>query len=616
MQQYILKEKLVTPEKIVNINFQESNFYTIFFNFFLNLNEDFDPNIDIINEFKEYKLMKMRECMKLSKTIGSVSLSSSNLLSIEILREFPKFKWNWHYVTTNFAINARDILNNKDLNWDRDGLLERDDFSGEMLKSMNIYSIDSEIIETLEYSKLDILLSPIDPPLFSEKVIPDNEIAAGMDLLITEYPEFFKEISPKLLEKVRLLVINNIKINSTFLIDEFDFPSNDEVFEKKPKYIIDELEEDPLNLKELIKDFTDINQKKYFDLIGITNYFSERIILGYDILPISRKSYLECIKKNNDRTSGEDIFCKMPFFEFEDLDNFPNTFDPKRKIEYMLLSKKLKPEDIMSKKNFWDIIDLIKYYDQEWVFNNIIFDKDISKKEYIKTGKNFVTKIKLMNFSARKDFNYEYVLQFPELFDITMISMPLVFRESLKNEYLEKLEYKRMGLDDLKSEKGRKYLSKTILNIPDIISDEFLTEYFPDKKNHTKISNINIDYLDFYNYLKTKEYDDKIIFETFFYLIEKTDKNILGNQLSGDFICNLLQNIEFILVDSILNKTVTYDMFVEFYPILKKFEKNFKKIFFNYKKITSYTIFNLFSEKDVKESKYTYYDRLNYFRGY
>ena len=204
MQQYILKEKLVTPEKIVNINFQESNFYTIFFNFFLNLNEDFDPNIDIINEFKEYKLMKMRECMKLSKTIGSVSLSSSNLLSIEILREFPKFKWNWHYVTTSFAINARDILNNKDLNWDRDGLLERDDFSGEMLKSMNIYSIDSEIIETLEYSKLDILLSPIDPPLFSEKVIPDNEIAAGMDLLITEYPEFFKEISPKLLEKVRL----------------------------------------------------------------------------------------------------------------------------------------------------------------------------------------------------------------------------------------------------------------------------------------------------------------------------------------------------------------------------------------------------------------------------
>jgi hypothetical protein len=90
--QYVLKEKLTTPLLNENLNFdfhikENNEFYIEFINFIPKQSNNIktpELNQEIINSFKEYKLIKMRELMKLSKFISSKSLSESEFLSIEI----------------------------------------------------------------------------------------------------------------------------------------------------------------------------------------------------------------------------------------------------------------------------------------------------------------------------------------------------------------------------------------------------------------------------------------------------------------------------------------------------------------------------------------------------
>lgn len=151
---------------------------------------------------RSYKIRKMMDNMKLRRYIEISKLSASEFLCIEILRTFPDVKWNWTEVSKNYAIPCFDIMQNRDLPWNIEELIHRDDFSEEMLKEFNVNQSKNGGPTLVDYQMSGVQCLDL-----------DVKLEDAMKTLSEKYPEVFNNISVKKLLKIRKNVRKNIREN-------------------------------------------------------------------------------------------------------------------------------------------------------------------------------------------------------------------------------------------------------------------------------------------------------------------------------------------------------------------------------------------------------------------
>lgn len=285
-----------------------------------------------ISLFKEYKYEKMKELMGLNEKFYSKILSSCIFLSIEILKEFPSYKWSWVDVTKNSAIPIRDIMNNRDIPWDIESIIERDDISLEILESMNIdiveYGYNIEIIQPKKrnFSQFECLISPQEPKIIKYgSEIKDEIINSAIDEILHKYPEY----KNNKLEELRVEVITFIKIHGEFNIDYFNLPNEeDDDYIYNDEFPNSEItEDDPLGIAGLISAMK-TNKNGFRKILLEDNYRKKTgyssIYINYDELIQNRSDYVKLLQSR--KSCMYDNLEGYYFFKLTDPLEYPSAF--------------------------------------------------------------------------------------------------------------------------------------------------------------------------------------------------------------------------------------------------------------------------------------------------
>jgi hypothetical protein len=387
---------------------------------------------ELASMLKDYKYMKMKEFMTCAKLIHPETLSSSDFLSIEILREYPKIKWNWRSVTTNMAIPIRDILNNLDLPWDFTEV-EREDISQDILKSFGIFA--SDIQKTYEYSEFDLAMSPQDPSNMkdSEIEVTDEIVNNAMSEIIEEYPDIMKNITEIYLTTLRESIVDHIRYNGEFNLEEFEIPKPESRESHVGSFEIESTEDDPFGVRLAIETIKTSSSRKY----EAVRFYREKINFqttaeNTTSFPKNRTEYLEVLR---DPRLDKLFFYpeKCVFFEFEDVKNYPDVFriyaDDKHGTEYLFRSGRVTLEYIQNSEFKWNLGKLVEYLPLDYVVKNLLHYPDRIKLSYIEN--NFFSellsidkirtellaqdsKILLILISKRK-FDYNYFIQYRDI---------------------------------------------------------------------------------------------------------------------------------------------------------------------------------------------------------
>lgn len=650
--------------------------------------------------WKEYKYSKMKELMDINPKFYSKVLSSCCFLSIEILREYPSYKWSWSDVSRNPAIPIRDIMNNRDLPWDDESIISRDDISLEILDSMGIdvkdYGKDIDEIDpkTRTFSALEIAMSPEEPTIIKYgSDIDESVINDAVGEFLASNPTYLSgdDIDSKL-EKLRIEIITIIRMEGEFNIGSFELPIDDndyhsddndcgfEGFGRKPKYDSVVTEDDPLGISDLIEKLKSgedpvlkmVYEGEYKNKTGYSHYS-----LNHQELVKNRSEYIELLKS---RTKYEyDNLERYCFFEPKDAYDYPIAFGIVRsgKVSQsslrtvLMKSGKLTPEYVESSNLIWDLKDLVNSMPHKFVIENLLFFPTRIHLPYIKENlclngelSSLAMQFTLQDekameiFISRNDFDIDiphlypgvqwkytrpdYEARFslfqPKEVTASLNSQPTSFDEMSEDcdVFNSELILSTMTLTDLKTRKGVKVLNQYLRNI----SNEEVTfeniSKMTDANIYKKFNNLH--YGTFFQSLLRLTVDDikrnssfkfnfEVKFDFFDFLqfykkkLESGSQSLLielylaitnGFDIRMSTANDLLSAVFFIekhLFSKAENKAEYYNRFVEglksFNSFLSMFDissirvthflKNFKYIF---------------TDDVVKESKYTYLDRI------
>lgn len=503
---------------------------------------------ETIQLWKNYKSSKMIEYMAISKYISPIRISECPFMSIEIIRAYPKFKFDWNALTKNSAIPIRDILNNSDLPWVYPTLCERSDVSLDILHSKGVYPLHSRFSTVKVYNEFDILMSPRDPHVISTKtpdssnyISSDDLIESVINNLTCRFPEYFVDIPEDLLKRVRFQVKTNLENNcGEFDIDDFDFPAfsetkNEEIHQFESSFDILPEEIDPLGLRFAI---AEINRNGLFKREAIM-FYEQRIGIKIEyidnLLIKNRCEFLKFLETAKSKHYIE----KCIFFELEDAKNHKDAFFCRYKdidnTGVMISSKKVTIDFFLKSNLVWFLDDLVEHLPFEFVFENLLFYpnrlkfNNISENSFIIPSETDVIRTELVNqdknamkiFCAREDFNYEYYTQFRNIdWDFTLSKC------NEKNPFSSYPKYTGLCIrEDISSMlKGIQYSIKDI---------EFDTDKEPTYPANAILENMS------WNDLKTRQGIEILARNSFFGKLDTRDLT----SISGEVVYNLLKTV-------------------------------------------------------------------------
>lgn len=390
------------------------------------LNDDLNQIADI---WKSYKREKMAEYMAVAKHIPPERICRCPFMSVETIRENPKYKFDWSELTINESIPIRDILNNPDLPWNYTMLDERSDVSLEILRSKGVFT-NNDFDEVKVYSEMEIAMSPQDPPpLVAEAGISDELINEAIGDLMEENPLYFDKIPVDLLSRVCFEVIYHLRNlpDHMFDIDSFELPSLDgEEFEVS--FDVEPTKDDPLGLRLAIAELQNPNSKNKY---AARKFYASRIgtsrLCDENFIAKNRTEYLEYMK--NVKSSFYQHKCV--FFELEDVLNNKKAFFCRNNDHdgtgIMAESGKLTVEFFLQSTLRWYLDDLVKALPFKFVFENLLFYPNrikfanIVENQFeihlfesgdLKEALMKQDELAMIAFCSRSDFDFEYYIQY------------------------------------------------------------------------------------------------------------------------------------------------------------------------------------------------------------
>lgn len=629
-----------------------------------NLNDD--SFTEVINFIKEYFFQRMDEIMELARTnhYDVDSISECRYLSIDIINKWNNFKFNWELVSSNKSITDRDILANPDLPWDCKIFLEKRFLPRNfyIYKQFPIPNDYDECVndEKMEYSKLEILISPKEPIDFTDfSKIKDEDIETSLELLKTEFPEYFINPSDKFMKDVRNEIIKCIFKCGFFILDDFQFPDDlkenhhSENFLKKPHVEeCEATEDDPYCLRNIIE-FLKINTSK-IDNIRLWNKYWNKTGLSSintgNIFIKNRQEYLDLIKSLKGR-SGYYELEKCIFFEIEDVFNYPDAFYL-GKTHTLLKSGKIDIAYVETHIELnWNFNDLVEYLPIHYCVKNLLHYPDRLRTPFLNITRdsNDINKIyqqliledaELFSiFSRRPDVcqNLEPVFQYPFLkwkFENSIsYNFPYQIRNLFKNNdrYEKKYESRHRKKDQdisllpwdfIKTEKGMIYfdhdfnnsdLEKTIkknYTLKINLSDHIPNEIIINNKNSKWYapSYVNLDRL-------IKSYKEKCngdLVKLYIFILFVCSSDLFQSFADSNPISNITDIIVEIIDNKLINsnnRSSVYDLFISSFYIQRIFMSKFIN---RYRIIERDDNFELLNQKftidDISMSKYNNYD--------
>lgn len=366
----------------------------------------------VVTFWKKYSFERMDRLMELARTtpFDKDSISSCPYLSIEILKKWNNFKFNWKLVTQNDAISIRDILANPDMQWNseilyNERILPRGFYKYRGIKVPKEYE-SKDMDEPFVYSEIELIYSPEEPRDYSvylskssskkesdeefpdldeETEISDSDINDAIGLIMGEFPEYFENSTDTFITNVRNKVIEMIENNGVFILDDFVFPEDEEVKDSYNFHTYDDedekepvppepTDEDPHSLRDLIEkirstkrvDTYSPDMKKY---LSVTNMPRD-----CKFFVKNRNEYVAVLASLD---KYEHMIEKSIFFEFEDAINYPKAFIHGNKERTICNSGKLTPEFIMAHQNYdWRVSDIIEALPIDYILENLLFYPD------------------------------------------------------------------------------------------------------------------------------------------------------------------------------------------------------------------------------------------------
>lgn len=389
---------------------------------------------NLVRFWNDYSYKRMKEIMENSARYDRDSISSCVYMSMRIIKEFP-YKFNWELVSSNRGITNRDILSNPEWPWDENCIREYHNLPRGFYEYKR-FKVEDEP-ENVEYSKIDILLSPDEPPFYPVKVgnninVSKDDIEEAIKLLKIEDPDYFENNNVRFHSLIEEEIIKNIRENGTFIMDEFCFPEepcdNEFLGKTKEKFIIPEpTEDDPYSVRNDIE-YLKLNHDDHSEH---AMHYKKAIIppFGCKIYIKNRKEYETLLSS---QTSALHAAEKCIFFEVTDPINYPGAFYRHYSIGSIIgNSGKLTLEFILANPTLgWNANDIAGYLPIEWVIKNLIFFRDRIKLPFlsdnifpldasIESICESITKIEkdLIVLLSRLDVNkiVDFLYQYPEL---------------------------------------------------------------------------------------------------------------------------------------------------------------------------------------------------------
>lgn len=402
--------------------------------------------------WRKYAYERMSEIMETARTTpyDMDSISSSPYLSIRILNEYNNVKYNWVLVTSNYAIMNRDILNNPDFPWDPESL-----YSNRILpKGFYIYKgikvprdfsadecfgNDKEDDSTMLTSDEVIRDYSSYLPIESEVKVEIQDIEDSLEMIKEEYPEYFEDASENFLVSIRESIIEMIKSEGTFILDDFVFPSSNIEKVREDKEIdvdVDSLsckkivlpeptKEDPYSVRDVIDEINNYE---------LPNYSSQHIhykkVIGIDLFFVKNRSeYLKVLENFKPKSYSYQVE-KCVFFEPGDVIRFPLAFNFPRKsfASIVVNSRKMSLEYFLENPDInFSLSDLVRCLPVEYVVKNLLFYPNrlklgsfhFNKGLKVQNFHNEMLKLDsyLMSiFTDRSDFihdDYEIIYKYP-----------------------------------------------------------------------------------------------------------------------------------------------------------------------------------------------------------
>lgn len=398
--------------------------------------------------WRKYAYERMSEIMETARTTpyDMDSISRSPYLSIRILNEYNNVKYNWELVTSNFAIFNRDILNNPDLPWDPESLysnriLPKGFYIYKGIKVPSDYSSDGSFGNDEEDNATmftsDEVIRDYSSylPTESQVEVEIQDIEDSLEMIKEEFPEYFEDASEKFLVSIRESIIEMIKSEGTFILDDFVFPSchietqNKELDLARLSYKkiepVEPTEEDPYSVRNVI-DF--INNNDLSKYSSHHSYYKEVIGIDYFFVK-NRDEYLKVLEDFVPKTYSDKVE-KCVFFEPGDVIRFPLAFNfPRRSFASIVInSSKMSFEYFLENPDInFSLTELVRCLPAEYVVRNLLFYPDRLKLQSFHFNKRLKNQnfheemLKLdsslmLSFTSRTDLdkdNYEIIYKYP-----------------------------------------------------------------------------------------------------------------------------------------------------------------------------------------------------------
>lgn len=416
----------------------------------------------MVSFWKKYAFDRMDEIMETARTtvFDKDSISSCPYLSMEILKKWNNFKFNWKLVTINKAISDRDILTNPDYPWDPETVYTERTLSSGFYKYKKIrvpsdyYS--KEMDEPIKWSEMEILMSPEEPRDYSRKKInieateateatesnevsevSEEDINKAITLIMEEYPDYFQDPSQSFLNGIRKVVVQMIADEGLFILNDFIFPEDENfkesvddyklLFDREKRVDPEPTEDDPYSVRDILENLK-ISKNRYssdldvyYDRIKVSN-LSKAFVKN-------RNEYVAFLKSCNNSDYGIE---KCVFFDFQDPIKYPNAFSSKNVTSVLCSSGRLTVEYVIEHPKLkWKASDLIKCLPVEYCLENLLFYPNRLKLSFLESTKFPVDKsiedihlelleqdsVLIKKFSSNNEIrtNYDIVFQYPHL---------------------------------------------------------------------------------------------------------------------------------------------------------------------------------------------------------
>lgn len=585
----------------------------------------------------------------------ATSISQSVYLTIDSLKEYNTFKFQWGSVTENCSITNRDILANPDLPWDKDALQERS-----LPRKFCLYKgvpTNKNTSETIEFTQAEILYSPDEPvelTLHATREVLQEEINEALKIIMEENPEYLSptiDLSDECLDGLKKAIYEHIQSNGAFILDEFIFPY------EEPEY------------KDPFADFNNFMKIRGNDDIDSIveecishNFNNSTIIYRYcalvgvypkpDFHPRNREEFVEILSKLNSYKYNIEC-CK--FFELDDFDSFPKAFRGRRKDDILSRSGKLSLEYILNHQDvIWSVERLVKCLPLDYVFKNLLFypdriklsfiaenkiDKSLSVDEIGKYMKELDSRL-LYEFMSREPFEYIYQYSFLDwnftkftCNKCTNHNLPKQFKKYMREEKSKEPEHLQFlyGIQDsitwdfLLSDKGFTEILKLYNNDLDINSitdreaelvkilrknrdlNELVAQAVPDRikksnKNTRWFASTRMNINDFIDDYISEFGSDKDL--SLCYIFIRTFFGI-SNYSTGICFFNLFKDyIEFKLSQADCDRSKLYEWLCHTTSYICVYFNEIGIHLRSFKNLSRY-----FTFKDIGESKFTYFEK-------